>query len=561
MTDGAERIPDVPARRGGPWWRVALAGQFVFVFAAVALSGPGRIDIVDGQTRYEVARSLVDHGDSAVRDERVWFWVFPGRNGERHTPYRFPQSVLGAGAICLADATGLVDEGRRHFFFVLTSAFACALLPVAYALWFRHTGLSPGAALFWGTAGVFCTPIWYYGTSTFDDILGAAAVVLAVCVALLIRYRRPLLGAAAAGLLLGLAFNCKEPLGVFVFAAIAAGCDPRRPLRRQLGRVALVVAGVALGVLAYRAYDLARFPPRSAEEWARVQAGYVPFWQSEPSNVLAAALGLTLSPAKGVLWYNPTLVLCLYGLARWRVREPWLVRTVGGGCLAFVAFLCCLTFFAGDPTWGPRYLTPVLALLWLFAPAGAAWVRPGTTRLLLRLGLVVQLLALAVDPHRLYVERGLPAAFYYDRGPGLYFHPDTWHLLHRPREILEVVNPTRSRAEAFTPAPARTFAFPVLHHVGRVDARLAAVLTGQCAQPGGGPFGASMAAAATMPMDAGPDAVRRYHVLNALRPWWVSQWYLSPEERPVDLPATFALLVVALAAGLALMRAGRRALG
>src|SRR5438093_10129198 len=95
-------------------WALVLVGQFVFVFALVALSGPGRIDIVDGQTRYEVARSLVEHGDHQVRDERVWFWVLPGRDGERYTTYRFPQSLLGVPAIWLADATGPVTEGRRH---------------------------------------------------------------------------------------------------------------------------------------------------------------------------------------------------------------------------------------------------------------------------------------------------------------------------------------------------------------------------------------------------------------------------------------------------------------
>src|SRR3954454_813583 len=160
MTDRipAEPTGATPAARAA--WPLALAGQFVFVFAAVALSGPGRIDIVDGQTRYEVARSLVEHGDSHVRDQEVTFWVFPGRGGERYTPYRFPQSVLGTGAIALADATGPVNEGRRHFFFTLTSAFACALLPVGYALWFRRVGLAPGAALLWALGGVFCTPSW-----------------------------------------------------------------------------------------------------------------------------------------------------------------------------------------------------------------------------------------------------------------------------------------------------------------------------------------------------------------------------------------------------------------
>src|SRR5947209_14564687 len=101
-------------------WGLVLVGQFLVVFSVAALSGPGRIDIVDGQTRYEVARSLVEHGDSVIRDQRVCFWVFPGRADQRYTPYRFPQSVLGAGAIALADATGPVSEGRRHFFFTLT---------------------------------------------------------------------------------------------------------------------------------------------------------------------------------------------------------------------------------------------------------------------------------------------------------------------------------------------------------------------------------------------------------------------------------------------------------
>src|SRR5439155_13190040 len=109
------------------------------------------------------------------------------------------------------------------------SALVCALLAVGYALWFRGVGLAPGAAVLWSLGGVFCTPSWFYGTSTFDDILGTAAVVGAVCVAFLTRRRLPLLGAAAAGLLLGVAFNCKEPLGIFVFAVLAANRDRGRP--------------------------------------------------------------------------------------------------------------------------------------------------------------------------------------------------------------------------------------------------------------------------------------------------------------------------------------------
>ena len=77
---------------------LAAAGLGLSVFATVALSGPGRFDNVDGQTRYEVARSLVDHGDHVIRNPSVWFGVFPGRDGQPYTYYRFPQSFLGVPA-------------------------------------------------------------------------------------------------------------------------------------------------------------------------------------------------------------------------------------------------------------------------------------------------------------------------------------------------------------------------------------------------------------------------------------------------------------------------------
>src|SRR5947207_1188413 len=127
-------------------WPAALIGQFLLVFAVVALSSPGRIDIVDGQTRYEVARSLVDHGDSIIRDKATWFNVYKGRDADNYTDYRIPQSILGVAAIMAADATGPISESRRQLFFTLTSPCMAALLAVIYALWFRGLGNSPRAS-------------------------------------------------------------------------------------------------------------------------------------------------------------------------------------------------------------------------------------------------------------------------------------------------------------------------------------------------------------------------------------------------------------------------------
>src|SRR5262245_53406776 len=82
-----DRMTHRPAPLG---WPLALLGLFLTVFAGLALSGPGRIDIIDGQARYEVARSLVEHGDVVVRDPDLWFPVTTGRDGKRFTNYRLP---------------------------------------------------------------------------------------------------------------------------------------------------------------------------------------------------------------------------------------------------------------------------------------------------------------------------------------------------------------------------------------------------------------------------------------------------------------------------------------
>src|SRR6516164_8250508 len=134
--------PSTPLLLHTPWswrlsWPATLLGVFAFVFAVVALSSPGRIDIVDRQTCYEVARSLVDHGDSIIRDESTWFAVYKGRDGDKYSDYRIPQSALGVVAILLADATGPVSEVRRQFFFSLISPCMVGLLAVLYALMFR----------------------------------------------------------------------------------------------------------------------------------------------------------------------------------------------------------------------------------------------------------------------------------------------------------------------------------------------------------------------------------------------------------------------------------------
>ena len=347
--------------------RPRLAGQFVFVFAILILSSPGRMDIVDGQTRYEVARSLVDHGDFIVRDEKVWFTVFKGRDGQKYSNYRFPQSGVGVLAILAADATGGVSEERRHFFFTCMSPLAGALLALTYSVWFRTLGCTPRASLAWATAGIFCTPNWFYSTSTVDDMLGTCTIVLAVAVAWMWRDKHPLRGAAVVGLLMAWAINCKPPLGLFVLPVLAAGYRPGVPLRKQFAPLGLVLAGIVLGLAAYQMFESYKFPCRHARPRTALR-GVV--WTANPIPALA---NFALGPSAGILWYCPTVLLSYWGWRRWRPAQALFCWTTLTACGLFLLFISFLIFFKGGPLWGPRYLTPLL-LRW----AGSSCQRPLT---------------------------------------------------------------------------------------------------------------------------------------------------------------------------------------
>jgi hypothetical protein len=381
-------------------------------------------------------------------------------------------------------------------------------LAAVYAVWFRRQGRSAPAALLWSAAGIFCSPTWFYGTTTFDESICTLSVVSALVVAILTRRTNSGLGPAAAGLLIGLAVHCKPPLGIFILPALAGNADERAPLKSQWPRFAWMLGGLGLGLTAYFAYDLYKFPPGAADVAGEYATKYLPFWPGRP---LFGLLGITISPGTGAIWHWPPLAIALYGIkVRYR-QEPWLGPWFIAASAIYVVFIATLTFFSGEPSWGPRYLTPLFGLLWLFAPAATSVLGRRALAGLLMAGLLVQIAGLSVETNRLYFERQWPTIkFWLD--PWFYFRPGDSKLLNRPREIVEILSNRGRRAESFTPAAEPTF--PV-----------------------------------TVPSD--PVDVLDYHVLNSLRPWWTSQQYLAPQERPVDLAKTVELLLALAGLGLA----------
>jgi hypothetical protein len=77
-------------------------------------------------------------------------------------------------------------------------------------------------------------------------------------------------------------------------------------------------------------------------------------------------LGVTVAPGKGLLWMAPLLLIAPIGLRALRRRGDRLVFwTTLGVALAVATPIVMAQAFHGGPTYGPRYLLPMLPVLWL----------------------------------------------------------------------------------------------------------------------------------------------------------------------------------------------------
>jgi len=190
--------------------------------------------------------------------------------------------------------------------------------------------------------------------------------------------------------------------------------------------------------------------------------------------------------------------------------------------VAFFLFIAALRFCKGDPAWGPRYLTPLFAVLWLFTPEGAARFGRREVMVVLFCGLTVQVLALTVEVERLHLSRHLPSTFgiLY---PQLYFDPANADLLARPQQILAVWRSTTTPGDRFTWSTPAT------------------------AGPGIATWGL-----------LGSDPIDRFSMLNAFRPWWASYRFMPAPERPTSVRIAVLWFGVVTALGGSMLALGLR---
>ena len=367
----AARGGHLPARGSSGRTALALA---VAAFLLYALTGGGRVVGSDEVTMLELSRAMLRGGIVVPEGSTI-----PGPDGRLYTKNTAGQAVLalplvafseaGAAALGLGPAKrALAVRFGASFFNALVTAL---LLGVFYA-GARALGAGAGAALAGAVLLGFTTPTWIYAKSFMAEPLQSLGLLLALVAAALLPAAVPRargrLGLVAG---LGALVAVSAKLAMLPLALVCLVPMIGAPLEAWVGPA----LGLALVLAGHAAYGWARFG-------SPFETGYGA--QASPAAFSTPALvglyGLLLSSGKGVAWFAPALWLAFRGWwtatrrgthalrgsgrnrARWSELTP-AGRAAWGASLLWVAGLalyCRFQHWAGDGSFGPRYLVPLL---------------------------------------------------------------------------------------------------------------------------------------------------------------------------------------------------------
>jgi hypothetical protein len=364
----------------------------VAAFLCFALTGGGRIVGSDEVTMLELSRALLHRGIAVPVGATL-----DGPDGRHYTKNAAGQAVIALPLVAVAEAAATrlpLPEPRRalavRFVVSFFNALIAALLLASFYRTVRALGVRPRPALAASLMLGLTTPIWVYAKSFMAEPLQALGLLLALAGSSQAAAGD---GRAAWWAGLGAALAVSVKLSMLPLALLCLwpllGARPSAWLA-PLMMLALALAGHAL-------YDQARFG-------TPFETGYgaqaTPAAYSTP--LLVGLYGLLLSSGKGIAWFAPALWLAPAGWrAMRRAGRPPSRAAVAVALAAAFAVLLYARFehWAGDGSFGPRYLVPLLPLAFVpvaFALNEASRLRKVLAALLAVAGLAVQVGGVAI---------------------------------------------------------------------------------------------------------------------------------------------------------------------
>jgi len=449
--------------------RILARSIFLIVFAIYAASFVGIPENSDGEIEFQTTSALARTGSFALGGtaeakeiKRLTQDLPPGhspvryveRGGERvaYAWFGTGQALLGVPFYFAGRALDLVwpglearhrevgffgrpaSEYAAHIAVGLRNPFFGALTAFLVVLCCRRLGAARTHAWLAGLAYALTSFAWPQARSSLSDVQATFFLLYSFHWVLRIRERfdrldqprrREFFGLGAAA---GLASLTRVALVPAAFWILMCGLivvvqgqrrisksrwQPGGARSKTRAGYALVLVPYAL-LLAFGAWaNYARFGSALDTGYGPVLTG--PAGTFFSGSVLEGLAGLVFAPGRGLLWFAPLVVVAPWGVRQVRASGDWLYPLVLVGVgTAVVLPVAFSPGWHGAWTYGPRYLLPLLPLLWI--GSGLALGTSVTATLPRRLavgglcvlGLLTQLPAALVD-HTTHQDLALQA--------------------------------------------------------------------------------------------------------------------------------------------------------
>jgi hypothetical protein len=355
------------------------AGLFSLLLGVYLLVYIPRVDSIDGQAILAVSASLARTGtfqigqigaqDSLLPQQMARMGAF-GLDGGYYAKKGVTPSLLLVPLVWLADALRLDLRPLAMVFNPVVTALTGVTL---YSL-VRALGYSARTGIFTALLYGLATFALVYTKTLYAEPL--AALLLTIAIQTSLRRSREAEGqrkngsaslllcpsAVKSGLFLGLLMGINLVYAVLVPLVVVwkviYGRTAVRPYRQLVLRLCRFLLPVLLCAGLIAVYNLARFGSLTSTgyHFAAGEGFTRPF--------VEGFLGQFISPYRGLLWYNPVLLLALPGwlmLRRARPDAAWLLLGLIGVCISAFA-----TWWSweGGIAWGARFtltITPLVA--------------------------------------------------------------------------------------------------------------------------------------------------------------------------------------------------------
>ncbi len=321
------------------------------LFALYWVTVSGAFHSIDEEAVFAVARAIVVQGEA---NQNALYRAVPyidqakvGTDGAFYSKYGIGHALVIAPAIWLAQG---IPGATLASSAMLVNAFVTAATGGLLALVSARLGYSARTGVLLGLLYGIATFAWVYARTMFSEPLVGFLWLLAVYFLLTeISWRRALVS----GICLAIALSIR-PASILITPLFALLLAQRawKPLFVQLIAWGVPIGVVGVGLLWFNAVRFGN----------PLDFGYS---EGFDGNLLVGLQGFLFSLDRNLFLFAPPLILLFFGVVpfvRCHTRVGSTILAVG--VISLVLYSAWAVFWGG-PVWGPRYLLPILPLLFV----------------------------------------------------------------------------------------------------------------------------------------------------------------------------------------------------